>query len=128
MSHTNIRLALTPAGATPHPSRFTHTDPDGDRLLISTALFDDGTPGIYFRTDPKGSGLPLTDLDRLLAQLQMIAGASRDEAAGVQAEEHPEATCQHCSGAIEWVDCPTGGWWAHAVHPADHHDAIPFAG
>ncbi|MFJ8163843.1 hypothetical protein ACIRBY_23350 [Streptomyces sp. NPDC096136] len=88
-----IRIALTPTGAVPHPSRFTHTDIDGDRLLISTALFDDGTPGIYFRTDPNGSGLPLTELERLLAQLQVIAAASREEAAGVQANEDPEAAC-----------------------------------
>ncbi|MFF4369667.1 hypothetical protein [Streptomyces sp. NPDC001594] len=93
MSHTDIRLAPTPAGAIPHPSRFTHTDPDGDRLLISTAVFDDGTPALYFRTDPNWSSLPLTDLGRLLAHLQVIAAASREEAAGVQAEEDPEAAC-----------------------------------
>ncbi|MFE2323615.1 hypothetical protein ACFXD5_06775 [Streptomyces sp. NPDC059385] len=78
---TDIRIAIArPAGVTPHPSRFTHTDEDGDRLLISTALLSDGTPGIYFRTDPNGSGLPLTELDRLIAQLQVIAAASRAEA------------------------------------------------
>jgi hypothetical protein len=79
----DIRIGLIPApvGAIPHPSRFTHTDEDGDRLLISTALLNDGTPGIYFRTDPNGSGLPLTGLDTLIAQLQVIADASRDEAA-----------------------------------------------
>ncbi|MCX5176756.1 hypothetical protein [Streptomyces virginiae] len=80
---------LAPAGAIPHPSRFTHTDADGDRLLISTALFDDGTPGLYFRTDPNGSGLPLTDLDALIAQLQVIAKASRAEAD--EAAAHPTA-------------------------------------
>ncbi|MFD0358274.1 hypothetical protein ACFVHW_31775 [Streptomyces sp. NPDC127110] len=90
---TDIRIAIAPAGAVPHPSRFTHTDTDGDRLLISTALLDDGTPGLYFRTDPNGSGLPLTDLDRLLAQLQVIAAASRDEAAEARTEENPEAAC-----------------------------------
>lgn len=80
MTHTNIRIAIAPAGAIPHPSRFTHTDVDGDRLLISTALFDDDTPGLYFRTDPNGSSVPLTGLDALIAQLQVIANASRDEA------------------------------------------------
>ncbi|MEW1638612.1 hypothetical protein AB0469_31710 [Streptomyces sp. NPDC093801] len=89
----DIHIALTPTGVIPHPSRFTHTDPDGDRLLISTAVFDDGTPGIYFRTDPNGSGLPLTDLERLLAQLQVIAAASREEAAEAQPEEELEAAC-----------------------------------
>ncbi|MFG2826052.1 hypothetical protein ACGFWI_00990 [Streptomyces sp. NPDC048434] len=77
---TEIVTILQPAGAVPHPSRYTHTDVDGDRLLISTALFDDGTPGIYFRTDPNGSSVPLTDLPGLIAQLQVIADASRDEA------------------------------------------------
>jgi hypothetical protein len=80
MPDIRIGLIPAPAGAVPHPSRFTHTDVDGDRLLISTALFDDGTPGLYFRTDPNGSSLPLTDLDALLAQLQVIAEASQAEA------------------------------------------------
>lgn len=33
--------------------------------------------------------------------------------------------CAVCEASIEWVDCPTGGWWAHHVHPADGHDALP---
>jgi len=77
---TEIVTILRPAGAIPHPSRYSHTDVDGDRLLISTALFDDGTPGIYFRTDPNGSSVPLAELSGLIAQLQVIADASRDEA------------------------------------------------
>lgn len=37
--------------------------------------------------------------------------------------------CGTCCGPVEWIDCPTGGWWRHAVHPADGHDAqtIPAA-
>lgn len=31
--------------------------------------------------------------------------------------------CRRCGGPAEWIDCPTGGWWAHDVHPADGHDA-----
>lgn len=80
MTRTEIVTILAPTGAIPHPSRFMHTDVDGDRLLISTALFEDGTPGLYFRTDSNGSSVPLTDLDALIAQLQVIADASRDEA------------------------------------------------
>ncbi|MFJ3200971.1 hypothetical protein [Streptomyces sp. NPDC086989] len=80
MTHTEIITILPPAGAIPHPSRYSHSDEDGDRLLISTALLNDGTPGIYFRTDPNGSGVPLTDLDALIAQLHVIAAASRTEA------------------------------------------------
>jgi hypothetical protein len=69
-----------PSGFVPHESAFKHTDIDGDRLLISTALYPDGTPGIYFRTDPNGSSVPLADLPALIAQLQVIAEASKTEA------------------------------------------------
>jgi hypothetical protein len=69
-----------PSGVVPHESAFKHTDVDGDRLLISTALFDDGTPGIYFRTDPNGSSITLAELPGLIAQLQVIADASQAEA------------------------------------------------
>lgn len=75
-----VRMILQPAGAIPHESRFAHTDVDGDRLLISTALMPGNVPGIYFRTDPNGSSVPLTDLPRLIAQLQVIADAAKAEA------------------------------------------------
>ena len=35
------------------------------------------------------------------------------------------ADCQQCDGRIWWIDCPTGGWWAHNQHPVDNHDAQP---
>ncbi|MGW4786144.1 hypothetical protein [Streptomyces sp. NPDC004230] len=35
------------------------------------------------------------------------------------------ADCLVCGTPIAWVDCPTGGWWAHDVHPSDDHDATP---
>lgn len=75
-----IRMILQPAGAIPHESRYQHTDVDGDRLLISTALHPDGTPGIYFRTDPNGSSVPVTELPSLIAQLHVIAEAAQTEA------------------------------------------------
>jgi hypothetical protein len=75
-----IRVVLQPAGAIPHESAFKHTDIDGDRLLISTALMPGNVPGIYFRTDPNGSSVPLADLSALIAQLQVIAEASQAEA------------------------------------------------
>lgn len=31
--------------------------------------------------------------------------------------------CSVCSGFIFYQDCPTGGWWIHAIHPEDGHDA-----
>ena len=69
-----------PAGVVPHESAYKHTDADGDRLLIATALHDDGTPGIYFRTDANGSSVPLAELPALIAQLQVIADAAQAEA------------------------------------------------
>lgn len=33
------------------------------------------------------------------------------------------ATCTTCGQLCGWIDCPTGGWWAHQDHPADGHDA-----
>lgn len=35
----------------------------------------------------------------------------------------PVMSCATCAEAVYWIDCPTGGWWAHAVHPNDDHDA-----
>lgn len=32
--------------------------------------------------------------------------------------------CEVCRKEAEWIDCPTGGWWAHWEHPADDHDAV----
>lgn len=77
----DIHMVLhQPAGAIPHESAYKHTDIDGDRLLISTALMPGNVPGIYFRTDPNGSSVPLTDLPALIAQLQVIAEAAQAEA------------------------------------------------
>ncbi|CAM5620373.1 hypothetical protein [Streptomyces aurantiogriseus] len=36
-------------------------------------------------------------------------------------------TCRTCVTPINYIDCPTGGWWAHEQHPADEHDAVPAA-
>lgn len=33
------------------------------------------------------------------------------------------AACIECGGRAQWVECPTGGWWSHEVHPEDGHDA-----
>lgn len=32
-------------------------------------------------------------------------------------------TCAVCKGPIRYNDAPTGGWWSHAEHPHDDHDA-----
>ena len=31
--------------------------------------------------------------------------------------------CRRCNGVATWIDCPTGGWWAHDVHPTNGHQA-----
>lgn len=38
------------------------------------------------------------------------------------------SACQICRKHCDWIDCPTGGWWAHQQDPADgpvlvDHDA-----
>ena len=33
------------------------------------------------------------------------------------------ANCNACGVALIWQECPTGGWWYHALHPTDEHDA-----
>lgn len=33
--------------------------------------------------------------------------------------------CRRCGADLAWQPCPTGGWWHHVLHPADHHDAEP---
>lgn len=32
------------------------------------------------------------------------------------------APCKVCGEPMQWIDCPTGGWWSHLEHPADDHD------
>lgn len=32
--------------------------------------------------------------------------------------------CGACGHRVGWINCPTGGWWAHEVHPSDDHDAM----
>ena len=33
-------------------------------------------------------------------------------------------SCGVCGGLIDYIDCPTGGWWKHWSHPPDGHDAV----
>ncbi|MBP0456234.1 hypothetical protein [Streptomyces montanisoli] len=53
------------------------TDVDGDRLLASVAVIPEQGPGVYFRTDPSGSSVPLDQLDAFIARLHTIADAAR---------------------------------------------------
>ncbi|MFG3050352.1 hypothetical protein ACGFZP_05260 [Kitasatospora sp. NPDC048239] len=53
-----IISVITPTG----DDGWKYTDVDGDRIAVFTADIN-GTPGVYFRTDPNGSSIPLADLD-----------------------------------------------------------------
>jgi hypothetical protein len=75
----------------PKPPRYHHADVDGDRLLITTADID-GTPGVYFKTDPNGSSVPLSDLPELIARLQEIAEAASANKTDNFARLSPDAT------------------------------------
>lgn len=53
-----------------------------------------------------------TDVEQLVAEVRRLRAA-------------PPMECINCETPVGWVDCPTGGWWAHETHPADGHDADP---
>ncbi|WP_326797464.1 hypothetical protein OG946_20255 [Streptomyces sp. NBC_01808] len=53
------------------------TDVDGDRLLAAVAVIPEQGPGIYLRTDLRGSSIPLDQLDDFIARLHAIADAAR---------------------------------------------------
>lgn len=53
--------------------------------------------------------------DQLLAEIDRLNARVREL----------QTTCAVCDGPVGYIDCPTGGWWAHAEHPDDHHDADP---
>lgn len=61
----------------PLPS-FHYVDVDGDRVLITTANIPGQGAGIHFRTDPRGSSIPVDRLDELIAELRVIADAARE--------------------------------------------------
>lgn len=87
------------------------TPPEGWLVFGSHAVLD-GVPALTFseETDPD-DGLPLWERhDDCTCSLS------------------PVGTCVVCGARIGWIECPTGGWWAHEVHPADNHDAQPQEG
>lgn len=101
MTHTEIVTILNPAGVEPHPSRYTHTDVDGDRLLISTADIN-GEPGLYFRTDSNGSSVPLGDMPALLAKIPVISAAAIEETGGKPADPEPDLRATLATLVSRW--------------------------
>jgi hypothetical protein len=67
-------------------------------------------------TDPDGQAalneLTDTDVPALLDTVRRLRAAQ-------------PMVCINCETSVGWVDCPTGGWWAHETHPEDGHDADP---
>jgi hypothetical protein len=61
------------------PPKFTYADVDGDRLLITTADIPDAGGGVYFKTDPNGSSVPLSELPALIEKLKEIADAAGEQ-------------------------------------------------
>nr|WP_308433690.1 MazG-like family protein [Streptomyces hiroshimensis] len=53
------------------------------------------------------------------ALLTHIAAARQERLAALI--DGADDTRRHCPAPIEWIDCPTGGWWPHD----DGHDAVP---
>ncbi|SIM03138.1 Uncharacterised protein [Mycobacteroides abscessus subsp. abscessus] len=60
----------------------------------------------------------------LIAELKRLEG-ELTESRRSASRQHVvnESICVECGGVVFWQDCPTGGWWIHEHHPADHHDA-----
>ncbi len=81
-------------------------DPWNDEATVEATLVEQRT---IFRSEWRPAGSPVqkdeahTDLDGLIRQ-------------GLK--------CAVCHGSIDYVDAPTGGWWAHRTHPKDGHDAV----
>lgn len=63
----------------PHHTEYRHTDIGGNRLLIGTDVMPGNAPAVFFRTNAKGSSVPVKDLPALIAQLQVIADAATAE-------------------------------------------------
>jgi hypothetical protein len=61
---------------TPLPS-FHHVDVDGDRLLIAAADIPGQGAGVCFRTDYRGSSVPVDEIDGLIEQLRVIRDAAK---------------------------------------------------
>lgn len=57
-------------------------------------------------------------------RLARLLAAESARVAELEAQRAIVATCDTCHGSIHWIECPTGGWWAHDTHPDDHHDAV----
>lgn len=65
---------------------------------------------------------PIAELESLITELRNLAVI--DESLIPELREFLSPRCLRCLTKIVWIECPTGGWWAHAFHPSDGHDAV----
>ncbi|AWT42598.1 MULTISPECIES: hypothetical protein [Streptomyces] len=67
--------------------------------------------------------------EQMAANAEFIAHARTDVPAMAaeirRLRAQADMVCALCETPVAWIDCPTGGWWAHDEHPADGHDASP---
>lgn len=62
------------------------------------------------------------DLKESLRALHHVREVQKD-APPQGPEGEPVLPCKVCEDLVYWIDCPTGGWWAHVAYPRDDHDA-----
>jgi hypothetical protein len=86
---------------------------DLDAIEARAARLYERTATIDPNAHPDFGQLTDTDVPVLVAEIRRL----RAQAAMV---------CALCETPVGWIDCPTGGWWAHDTHPTDGHDASPM--
>jgi hypothetical protein len=74
---TEIINVITPTG----DNGWKYTDVDGDRIAVFTSDIN-GTPGVYFRTDPNGASIPLADLDAFIDVIRETAKRAAEAITG----------------------------------------------
>ena len=63
------------------------------------------------------------DFETLVYNMRFQFNPETQEFTKITDELNVWHTCSKCFGPIRYNDAPTGGWWSHAEHPHDNHDA-----
>jgi hypothetical protein len=88
------------------------TDQQLDEIAGRAAGLYEYATGLDTAWQQEADQLSGTDVPALLAEIRQL-------------HNNPPMRCISCDTPVGWIDAPTGGWWAHAQHPADGHDADP---
>ena len=80
-------------------------DPWNDQVTVEATLVEQRT---VFTTEWRPAGSPQKDDEVNLGIDEAITKGLK---------------CAVCLNRITYIDAPHGGWWAHARHPEDGHDA-----